>query len=91
MFEYLQPVIAGAAIIGFWTWARSKISKVDRDTAVLKAWALTIDARCKERREDMQGLYQKFDEVKDAIASNDSQTAKALGRLEGKVDSLCRT
>lgn len=85
MIEYVQPVVAGAALIGFWAWARSKISKVDRDTAVLKAWAATIDVKCKERREDIHGLYDKFDEVKTAIASNDSETAKALGRLEGIV------
>lgn len=71
---------------GFWVWVRSHIIQLTADMAVLKAWAQTVDFRCKERGRDMEKIFNKIDSLKTAIGNKDTETAKALGRIEGKLD-----
>lgn len=80
---------------GFWLWVR----KLSADVAVLQAWAKQIDGRCDRRGKNMERSYDnigekigrvhaRVDDLHKCVAEKDSLTAKAVGRLEGKMESL---
>ena len=93
--DWIATAVAIAVLVfgggGFWIWVR----KLSADIAVLKAWAKLVDKRCDDRRGDMRDLARKIGEVHErvddlhkCVAEKDSETAKAVGRLEGRMETL---
>lgn len=81
---YLGLLMFGGG--GFWVWARSHITQLTAEMAVLKAWAKTVDVRCRDRNRNMIKIFDKIEDLKTAIATRETETAKALGRIEGKLE-----
>lgn len=87
--------LPAGVVIGFWAWVRGKLTVMTGQVATLMAWKTSVEQRCSERREEMLGIsnkigevHQRIDDLVSCIADKDSKTAKAVGILEGKVDSL---
>lgn len=76
---------------GFWFWIR----KLSVQLAALQKWADLVEKRCDDRREDMKDVGEKIgkvhgriDDLHKCVAEKDSETAKAVGRLEGTVRAM---
>ena len=80
--------INSGALISFWAWARARISTHTAELNRLMEWRASIDLKCIERRQDIQGIYEKVDEVKQCIANEDKATARALGEINGRLTSI---
>ena len=76
---------AGAGLLGFWTWARSRISKQDVSIAELNGRLKAIEERCVERRNILTGVEERIDillhEVREQLAELLSRLATIEGRL----------
>lgn len=76
---------------GFWIWVR----KLSVEIAALKTWVGQIDKRQDRQTDNMNTVHTKIGDVHERIdelvkctGEKDSETAKAVGRLEGKMDAL---
>lgn len=91
----LVLVVNGAALTSFWAWTRSKINLQTGQIAILMEFRANTEKRCLEHRENFRevfqkidGVYVKIDEVKQCFHAADTETARAVGRLEGKMASF---
>lgn len=88
---WLQIVVAlgiGGIVAGFWAWVRAQLLKISADVAVLFGWKETVEERCLGHEKNVQRIFDRIDGVKDAVAKKDSETARAIGCLEGKIGTL---
>ena len=84
--------INGGAFIGFWVWARAKISYTSEQTAALSArletWKSEVDGRCKDHHSNIDKIFDKLDEVKVCVAVKHTDTVRAITRLEEQVKNI---
>ena len=82
--------VNGAALLSFWAYTRTRINTATGQIAALQAWQSTVDQRCSERREDMQVIFKKLDEVKTCFYRADNATALAIGKLQGTISQIVK-
>lgn len=64
--------------------------RMNREVGELKSWQCAVETRCQEHNKQLGRLFDKVDDVKQAVSTNDSETAKAIGNLSGKVEMLLK-
>ncbi len=82
-------------MVGFWAWVRGKINVQTAQIATLVGWKDVVEKRCEERSSmikevgDKVGrVHERIDDLVTCVGDKDSETAKAIGRLEGKLDGM---
>ena len=82
-------------VVAFWAWVRARLTILTAEMAAIQGWRDEIENRCAERRQLIEGVGAKIDglhdritSLGDRIAGTDTQTARAIGCLEGKLDGL---
>jgi len=90
--QLVTLVICGGAIVGFWAWVRSRVNVMTAEIEVIKAWRAMVEERCASRGVEhacvFERLFSRFDTLHEALNLRDSEVARALGRLEGTVESM---
>jgi len=74
------------ALIAFWSWSRSQISKNMAEVEGVKARVIVIEHRCDQRREDFQNVFTELRRQSTSLTRIETKLGCRLPREESKRD-----
>jgi len=96
MDSWLQATVAGTALSAT-GWIFVQVWMIRSRLGHLEEWRVAVDRRDQLWQQDVieikngiATLHDRVNQVLSTVADNDSQTAKAIGRLEGRMETALK-